>query len=193
MGKAKAWLRFGDETLLERSVALLCSLASPVVVVAAPEQELPPLPEAIRVVRDPVEGQGPLQGIAVGLAALADDVPAAFVSPTDAPFLSAAFVRRMASLQGGYDIAVPYIDGYHHPLAAVYATHLHHDANALLAGDVRRPRALFDRAHTRVVERAELLSDPSLQRDDPELMSLRNINTPEEYQRALEAAGLPTG
>ena len=41
------------------------------VVVAAPGQELPALPAGVELAFDPVEGRGPMQGVAVGLAAVA--------------------------------------------------------------------------------------------------------------------------
>lgn len=52
MGRPKAWLPFGGELMLPRVVRLLSEVVSPVIVVAAPEQELPPLPAGIAVVRD---------------------------------------------------------------------------------------------------------------------------------------------
>ena len=44
--------------------------AKPIVVVAAAGQELPELPGDVAIVRDPIAGRGPLQGLAAGLAAL---------------------------------------------------------------------------------------------------------------------------
>ena len=45
MGRPKAWLPFGpDEVMLQRVVRLVREVVGPVVVVAAPEQELPMLP-----------------------------------------------------------------------------------------------------------------------------------------------------
>src|SRR6516162_8765549 len=70
MGRPKAWLPFGDELLLPRVVRLLRQAVDPVVVVAAPDQDVPPLPDGVAVVRDEAKGRGPLQGLAAGLAAL---------------------------------------------------------------------------------------------------------------------------
>ena len=53
-----------------------------------PDQDVPPLPEGVRLVPDKEEGQGPLQGIAAGLEALHGQADAAFVTSCDAPFLS---------------------------------------------------------------------------------------------------------
>ena len=41
MGRPKAWLPFAGELMLQRVVRLLGTAVQPIVVVAAPEQELP--------------------------------------------------------------------------------------------------------------------------------------------------------
>ena len=191
MGRSKAWLAFGDEPLLLRALRRLGEAAHPLVVVAAPEQELPELPAGVWLTRDPVEGQGPLQGIAVGLEALAAHARYAYVTSTDAPFLAPAFVRRLRALVEGHDACVVRDGGHYHPLSAVFATRLWADARALLDAERRRPFFLFERSDTRFVERAELLADEALRREDPELWTLRNLNTPEDYEAALRDAGLP--
>ena len=141
--------------------------------------------------RDEIEGRGPLQGIAAGLAALAPLVERAFVSSTDAPFVHPALVRRLADLQaGGYAVAVPRAGGHHHPLAAVYACAAGAEAAALLAAGRLRPFFLFERVPTLIADPDLLLADARLAAADPELRSLRNLNTPEEYAAALEEAGL---
>src|SRR5205814_808987 len=74
------------------------------------------------VVDDPREGLGPVQGLAAGLAAVADRAEVAFVSSTDMPFLHPAFVRRVlrAAQQDGVDVGLPVARGYPQPLAASY-------------------------------------------------------------------------
>lgn len=67
MGQPKAWLPFLGERMLPRVVRLLGQVVAPLVVVAAPDQELPPLPAEVTVVRDEEKGWGPLMGLAVGL------------------------------------------------------------------------------------------------------------------------------
>ena len=70
MGRPKAWLPFGVETMLQRVVRILREVVEPVVVVAAPNQDVPALPAGVEIVHDEVEGKGPLAGLAAGLAAL---------------------------------------------------------------------------------------------------------------------------
>ena len=179
MGTAKAWLPFGPELMLQRVVRILREVAGPIVVVAAPDQDVPPLADDVRVVRDPAEYRGPLQGIAGGLAALDGRCDLAFVTSCDVPLLQPAFVRRLVALLGEHDIAVPLVDGFHHPLSAVYRPRVRLIAERLLIADRLRPVFLFEEAPTRIVSRDELADV------DPQMQTLRNLNHPEEYQAAL--------
>ena len=179
MGRPKAWLPFGRELMLPRVVRLLGEAVDPVVVVAAPGQDLPPLPEHIAIVRDEREGRGPLQGLAAGLKALHGRADAAYASSCDAPFLRPAFVRRLIDLMGNAVICVPRVGAHHHPLAAVYRLEAAEAVDRLLAENRLRPSFLFAAVPTRVVE-ADELADV-----DPTFQTLRNLNTPEEYEAAL--------
>jgi molybdopterin-guanine dinucleotide biosynthesis protein A len=185
------------------------------VVVAAPGQEVPPLPPNVRVVGDEVEGRGPLAGLCAGLAALEGEADAAYLSSCDVPLLTAEFVRAVLgaleeptprpppcregekgpllvaslgearrvlspSLQGGgrgvgSSSAVPFVAGRLHPLGAAYALAALPVAREHLAAGRLRMTDLLDRLSARRVEAHEL----------PDLDSLRNVNTPDEYAAAL--------
>jgi len=179
MGRAKAWLPFGDELLLPRTVRIIAGVVGPVVVVAAPGQDVPPLPEGVEIVRDALVGKGPLAGLAAGLAALDGRAEAVYLSSCDAPFLTPEFVRRVVGLLGGSVIAVPEIDGYPHPLAGVYRTSVRPVVERRLAEDRLRMRDLFDEVPTRFLG-ADTFA---------ELDSLRNVNTPADYEAALGKLG----
>jgi molybdopterin-guanine dinucleotide biosynthesis protein A len=184
MGQSKAWLPFGPERLLQRVVRLVSGVASPLVVVAAPDQDLPPLPLGIVVARDPVRGKGPLQGLATGLAALPDKVELAYATATDVPFLEPAWVRRIVELIGDDDLAIPHCDGRHHPLAALYRRGPALPAiTSLLRADRLRPVYLMENLRTREV------SLDQLREVDPTLGTLRNLNTLEDYREAIRDAG----
>src|SRR5471030_81633 len=83
MGQPKAWLPIAGELMLPRVVRLLREVVTPIVVVAAPDQDVPPLPDDVQIVRDEKQDRGPLQGLAAGLAALQGSVDAAFASSCD--------------------------------------------------------------------------------------------------------------
>lgn len=179
MGRSKAWLPVGAEAMLPRVVRLLSSVAAPIIVVAAPGQDLPALPKDVVVVHDSERERGPLQGLAAGLEAISCVSGAAYVSSCDVPFFQAAFAQRMMELLGDHQIAVPEVDGYRHTLAAVYRVDVLAEVQRLLAENRLRPAFLFDRVPTRFVTAAELIPV------DPKLQTLRNVNTPEEYEAAL--------
>ena len=183
MGTPKALLPFGSETMLQRVVRLLADVVLPIVVVAAADQPLPELPRQVIVTRDEQEGRGPLEGLRAGLKALPAHVDAAYVTSCDVPLLEPAFVREMLDLANDFDIAVMEIDGFPHPLSAVYRRAVLSDVEDLLAADRLRPAFLFDRVKTRRVRPDEITTDPDLR-------TLRNLNTREEYNRALVDAGL---
>lgn len=184
MGVAKASLPFGPETMLQRVVRILSTVVSPIVVVAARDQELPELPPGVIVTRDEREARGPLEGLRAGLKALPETVDAAYVTSCDVPLLETAFVQRMLNLLGDHDVAVMEIDGFTHPLSAVYRRATLPHVESLLAQDRLRPIFLFDAVRTRRVKPEEMVVA------DPKLQTLRNLNTREDYLAALADAGL---
>lgn len=190
MGRPKAWLPFGPrgEPMLHRVVARLrlgLGPDAPIAVVAAPDQEIPPPPPGAIVARDPESGrhQGPVRGLATGLAALPESVELVYATGTDVPFLEPAWVRLLLARIGNADLAIARVDGHFHPLAALYRR-----------GPVLRELAkLLDRERLRPIFLMETLphvviDEHELRSVDPEARSLRNLNTPEDYQAALDDA-----
>jgi len=183
MGLSKAMLPFGPELMLQRVVRLLAQVVQPIVVVAAPEQELPPLPAHVMVSRDEREGRGPLQGLLAGLSALEGRAAAAYATSCDVPLLVPAFVQNMLGRLDENDAAVPVEDRFYHPLAAVYRLSVLPYIRELLAADQLRPAFSFDRVRTCRVPIEELKAV------DPGLTTLKNLNQPADYLAALAEAG----
>jgi molybdopterin-guanine dinucleotide biosynthesis protein A len=183
MGTSKALLPFGPETMLQRVIRLLGEVVSPIVAVAAPGQELPPLSPDIVITYDERDARGPLEGLRAGLKALPPDVDMAYVTSCDVPLLVPGFAQRMLELLGEDDVAVMEIDGFRHPLSAVYRRSTLPHVEALLADDRLRPAFLFDRVSTRRVAPEEMSAV------DPELDTLRNLNTNDDYVAALARLG----
>ena len=203
MGRSKALLPVGQEVMLQRVCRTLAPSVQSIIVVASAEQELPDLSNAwlsksqsrkperstessgvtetpfIQVARDAVEYRGPLAGLAVGIARLAGEVDCVYASACDAPLLRPPFVRAMIEALGDAEIAVPFDGRFHHPLAAVYRVSVLPVIEELLAADRLRPVFLFETCRTR-----EMAID-DLRSVDPQLDSLWNTNTPEEYEQAL--------
>lgn len=183
MGVPKWSLPFGPETMLARVVRLVGTVCEPLVLVRAAGQVLPDFDKQIIIADDARPDRGPLEGIAAGLAALPDEVEAAYLTTCDAPLVVPAFIERLFELLGDESAVAPVHEGFVYPLSAVYRTRLLDVVSTLLEAERLRPSDLFDLVATRRVSSQEL-------RDvDPRLDTLKNLNTPEEYQAALAQAG----
>lgn len=171
MGRAKAWLPWGEGPLLSHVVAVLAEIVDEVVVVSSADLELPEL-EA-RVVMDRAPALGPLAGIREGLAAIEADL--AYVTSVDSPFLTPHFVRTMLSFGTA---AAAEVEGYVQTLSAVYPRSALPAAEELLAAKRMRPLFLLEAADYRTVTEAEL----------PDQRAWRGFNTPEQYLEAVREA-----
>ncbi|MCZ6601261.1 MAG: molybdenum cofactor guanylyltransferase [Acidobacteria bacterium] len=174
MGRSKQDLPFGAGTLLERTVAAAREFAEEVVLVGddAAASRL-----GLRAAQDWQAGAGPLSGLAGGLA-VCPEGPHALLA-CDLPFLTGDLLRRMESLAGQAHAVVPVVEGRRHPLCALYHTDCLQPAQACLSQDRRRMDDLLDR-----VELHEVTPEQVLPLDL--VRAVMNVNTPEQYQQALE-------
>ena len=176
MGQAKALLPFAGEPLITHIVRSLKELFAEVVVVVAPDQEIPALP--VTLVRDEVAYQGPVSGIYHGLNAAQSDV--SFVGSCDVPFLNRTLISYLCSQIRDHDVVVPYWEGRYQPLFAIYRKDVTSYLHAQLQRGELRPIFLFDKVRTRKIDEEEI------RRFDPEGLSFLNMNTPEDYEAALQ-------
>lgn len=179
MGRDKAALPFGAETLLIRAVRAVHAVTGDVVVVG---DTLQVMPDGVRLVRDQVTGLGPLAGLATGLASV--KAPRALLVACDMPLLVPDLLQRLLELAGDADACVPLVGDTPMTTCAVYATRVLPRVQAQLATDARSLRAMTDGLSVRWVT-ADQLRDV-----DPELLSFWDCDTPERYHAALRRAGL---
>jgi molybdopterin-guanine dinucleotide biosynthesis protein A len=182
MTRDKAVLVFAGEPLLVRVVRAASAACERTVVVAGPDQELPPVPAGVRVVRDERQHEGPLVAFVRGMDALGAETSHAFVCGTDAPLLVPSLVRRLAALIGDRDAAVPVVGATPQVLCAVYAVRVGPAARRLVQSGARSLRRLVDEVDALRISPEELLEDEALRADDPELSSLLDVDTPEDYE-----------
>lgn len=175
MGSPKALLPFDGEPLIVHLVRRLSPMFGQVIVVAAPDQVLPPL--AATIVRDEVAHQGPVGGVSYGLRAAAGEF--AFVTSCDSAFLRQAVVAYLLSLKDTVDAVVPRWDGRVQPLFAVYRRSILPQFEAQIASGELRAAAVLNKVRTRMVDEDEIRAL------DPEGLSFFNMNTPRDYMDAL--------
>lgn len=186
MGAEKADLLVGGRAMLARVVDAVAAVVDEVVVVGRPGQALTlPRPRrvgvAVRRTDDAERDVGPLAGLAAGFAALDADV--AFVASCDVPLLTPAVVAGVLDALRDADAAVPEVEGTPHPLVAAWrrGPALAAVRACLATGRRRVQDALAVLAVVRVPEAA-------LRAFDPTLDALRNVNTPEDLERARAVA-----
>ena len=176
MGRPKALLPFDGEPLIAHIVRRLGRVFAETVVVAAPDQELPTLPAAL--VRDQVAYQGPVSGIYHGLKAATKEV--CFVTSCDAPFLNLSLISHLLSQIQDWDVVVPFWQERFQPLHAVYRRSVAPLFHEQLERNELRPISLYPKVRTREIHEGEV------RRFDPEGLSFLNMNTPEDYQEAVD-------
>ena len=171
MGRDKALLPFGDDTLLQTLVDRYAALGS--VGVSVDRAGRFPYHGATEL-PDDYPGQGPMNGIVSGFRQT--EATKLLLTAVDLPFGDPALALRLSALRGGADICVlrrgP--KGFE-PLFAVYGRSCLEAAETCLAQGRRSMMALFDRVTVRYVSPEEL---PGFDLD----RILVNINTPEDYQ-----------
>ncbi|MDR7433815.1 MAG: molybdenum cofactor guanylyltransferase [Armatimonadota bacterium] len=174
MGQNKALLDLGGRTLIEHLFARIQGLFSEVLLVTDRPEVYRSL--GVRIVRDLWPKRHPLVGIYSGLAAASTEY--GFVFACDMPFLNRDLIAYMMRLAPGYDVVVPHHAGGFEPLHAVYGKAcLDPIAQSISHGD--QVTGFFSKVRVREVSEAEIT------RFDPEMLSFSNLNTPEEYARAL--------
>ena len=157
--------------LLEHAIGAVREVTRDVLVVVAPgsDQSVPP---GVRLVHDDRAFEGPLAGLATGLAATEADV--VLVVAGDMPSVATRVLDRLVTCltTTGADAAVLEVGDDRPPFPmAVRRSVAAAAAGALLASGERRLRALPE------VLRASSIPELAWRRDDPEGASLRDIDT----------------
>jgi len=175
MGRSKQDLPFGAGTLLERTVAMARECAREVVLVG---DDSAAARLGLRTAQDWQAGAGPLSALAGGLEQCPEGQHALLAC--DLPFVSADLMSCMQSLGGQAKAVVPVVEGRRHPLCALYRRDCLEPARSCLSQGQRRMDDLLER-----VELKEVTPEQVLPLDL--IRSVTNVNTPEQYQQALES------
>lgn len=182
--------RFGGDKLaavylgrpvLHHALASAAAVADPVVLVLAPDAPVPELPagldRSLLIARDAVAHQGPLAGLAGGLAALPAGIERAIVVAGDMPALVPAVLRALLDAVGpdaGITVAC---------LEADPASPLPMAVRPRLAGAVAATLLVADRRNLRALIEAVpsvLVPATTWRRLDPDGVTLRDVDTPED-------------
>jgi molybdopterin-guanine dinucleotide biosynthesis protein A len=179
MGSDKAFLQLGGETLLQRALKLAREVAGEVRIVGDASK----FKEFAQVVEDEYRERGPLGGIHAALTSSATELNLAIA--VDLPFVTRELLHYMVAQarNSGAVVTVVRADGGWQPLCAVYRHEFAIPAQAVLNAGKNKIDALFTEVETRVVEEDELI------RAGFSAEMFRNLNTPEELERAKKLLG----
>ena len=179
MGKDKAFLELGGRTLLARALELAGAVTETVAIVGDGSKCFP----LGRVVEDIYPGQGPLAGIHAALTA--SNAAFNLMLAVDLPFIEKNLLRYLLSeaSRGSAVATVPKTAHGWQPLCAVYRREFAVTAEQALRAGKNKIDPLFAQAETRIVSSEELA-----RMNFPEAM-FRNLNTPEDYERAAQDLG----
>jgi molybdopterin-guanine dinucleotide biosynthesis protein A len=192
MGRDKALMTLGSQSLLERVRVAMTEVCDELVLVTnAPEKYAS---FGMRMVPDVFPGAGSLGGLYSGLAASSSDMAVAVAC--DMPFLNVRLLRFLAAAAEGYDAVVPDTSVTVgeigdlskakqlelHPLHAVYRRTCLPFIEQRLKADDLRVMGFYSEVRIRYVRRAELAEF------DPQFHSFINVNTPEEWADAEKLA-----
>jgi molybdopterin-guanine dinucleotide biosynthesis protein A len=172
MGRDKAFLPFGGTTLVERVAARLREACADIFIVANNPEPYEAL--GLRTVPDALPERRSLVGI---YTAVRHAGGPAFVCGCDMPFLCPALIRHMGDLARSADVVIPRVRDYE-PLHAVYTPACLEPITRVLAAGGRNADVLRE-------VRPRVLDADELRRFDPNLQSLLNLNTPDDYRAAL--------
>ena len=175
MGRNKAWLELGNEPTIARLIRILSEPFESVRIITNEAHGFESL--EVPVLIDEKPGSGPLGGIHTALSTTKHQ--ATFVVGCDYPFTNSHFVRGLASLIPGHDAVVPRQDRVPVPVCAFYSTRCLPAVETSLDRRILEARTFLSQVNVRWVE------DRELEQLDPSGVALFNLNTPEDYDRAL--------
>lgn len=187
LGRPKQFLDFLGMPLFARISLRLAEVVDEVVLSISrgddPSLYEPHIPESVLIVKDEVEVQAPLVGFCSGLKHINSTYT--FIVSCDAPFVNPKVVDEIFSRAEGGDAALPiWPNGLVEPLHAVY-----HTSNALDAAcrcvSAKRFKNLSILDYLQDVRYVDV---EELRRLDPDLLTFFNVNTLEDYEKALRTA-----
>ncbi|MGE0601276.1 MAG: molybdenum cofactor guanylyltransferase [Dehalococcoidia bacterium] len=180
-GSDKAAALLAGRPMLEWVAEALGEVATEIVVSAAEGQVLPDVTcrVPIRVVTDPVKGQGPLVGMLAGLEAATNET--CLVVSCDSPLVQPSVLRELARrlADGQFNAVIPDVGGTMQPLVAAYR-------RSEVAPVIRRNLEsgnLSVLAAISTLSNVVTMGDAELLAFDPELRSFIGVNTEAEMAR----------
>ena len=178
-GKNKALVRIGGKRILDRIYDVFTLLFEKIILVTNDPVEY--MEWDFDIVTDIFPIRSSLTGIHTGL--FFTTTPYAFFAACDTPFLKKALLDRLLNgVEPNIDIVIPETSKGVEPLCSVYSKRCFKPIEEQLEKKSFKIRRLFEKV------RIKKISEDILRTIDPDLVSLYNINTPDDLAWAKQAA-----
>ncbi|MBN2224750.1 MAG: molybdenum cofactor guanylyltransferase [Deltaproteobacteria bacterium] len=174
MGTDKSFLDLGGVPIIGHVIRVMTSAFPRVLIITNDPDKYARF--GLPMKADIISGIGTLGGIHSGLTYLKDS--AALFVASDMPFIRPALIDYLVSAFHDTDAVVPYLNGEYEPLLAIYARGCLPAVEKTIASRKRRVVDFLSGIRLRTIRNDEF----SLV--DPDYLSIFNINTPEDYERA---------
>lgn len=174
-GRDKGLLTIDGRTVIERQLDALRGVAERVFIVANHDGKYEWL--GVPVVPDVVAGAGSLGGILTALTTAGEE--RVLVLACDMPFVTTPFLRHVLQAGQEADVALPRSADGPHPLCACYAQTCAEPIRGRIEAGALRVQDMLAAMGVREISGTELSAF------DPDGLLLLNVNTPDDYARAL--------
>jgi molybdopterin-guanine dinucleotide biosynthesis protein A len=183
MKEDKVLMKLGDKPLLLHIIEKVLGLTRETIVVVGKNDDLKNysslLPLPVTLLRDDVEGIGPLAGMLTGMRSMKSKY--ALVLPCDSPFVNREVLKYLLNKTQGADAAIPqWPNGQIEPLHAVYKVS---SAIPALETTLRRGE-LFIIDMIKRLDEVLYVSTEKIRELDQELITFFNINFLEDFKTA---------
>lgn len=182
-GCNKAFLVVDGKPIINRQLKVLTKIFKEIIIITNFKDKYNKkwclsLIKLIKIIPDVLPELGPLGGIYSGLLASKDHYN--FVIACDTPFINERLIRYIKENTDGYDIIIPKINKRAHPLFGIYSRNCIPIIAKMLKRNRLKVSNIFPRVKTHFILKKEI------ERFDKKLLSLVNINTVEDLERARE-------
>jgi len=178
-GKNKALVRIGGKRILDRIYEVFTILFDKIILVT--NDPLQYMEWDFDIVTDIFPIRSSLTGIHTGLFYIT--TPYAFFVACDIPFIKKELIGILLdNVEPGIDIVIPETSKGVEPLCSVYSKRCFKPIEEQLEKKSLKIQRVFQKV------RVKKISEDILRTIDPDLVSLSNINTPDDLTRAKQAA-----
>ena len=183
-GKNKALVRIGEKRILDRIYEVFTILFDKIILVTNDPVQY--MEWDFDIVTDIFPIRSSLTGIHTGLFYIT--TPYAFFVACDIPFIRKELIEILLDgVEPGIDIVIPETSKGVEPLCSVYSKRCFKPIEEQLEKKSLKIQRVFQKV------RVKKIPEDILRTIDPDLVSLYNINTPDDLARAKQAATYLTG